>query len=261
MWFCQIHRVKYIKHRAYHSWQLVFRNPADFMCEIWRISWNLYKICMKSAGFHLKSGRFHEIHMKSAGFHEIRRISWMWAFAWWSSIGLSFQRPIIKCTGWGIGLWFIAKTLIYCTQKQWFLNVTFRNPLTPIIKFQQLNSESLCIKHFQDMSKLDFHCLHIRLVHFIGVLIASQARIKQLKLLIAINHCFETFNPAPCVTHRNVANIISADWLINVTWLDLGVSCLMIPHCNHVINQYQHYCVTCQCQWYLTGAVDTYSEQ
>ena len=27
------------------------------------------------------------------GFHEIRRISWMWAFGWWSSIGLSFERP------------------------------------------------------------------------------------------------------------------------------------------------------------------------
>ena len=33
-------------------------------------------------------------HMKSARFHEIRWISWMWAFAWWSSIGLSFERPI-----------------------------------------------------------------------------------------------------------------------------------------------------------------------
>ena len=57
------------KHRAYHSWQLAFRNPADFMCEIWwispeilwiswnpyeiqwispeicQISWNLYEIC------------------------------------------------------------------------------------------------------------------------------------------------------------------------------------------------------------------------
>ena len=33
--------------------------------------------------------------MKSTGFHgEIRQISWMWAFAWWSSIGLSIERPI-----------------------------------------------------------------------------------------------------------------------------------------------------------------------
>ena len=30
-----------IKHRAYHSWQLVFRNPADFTPEIRQISWNL----------------------------------------------------------------------------------------------------------------------------------------------------------------------------------------------------------------------------
>ena len=39
---------------------------------------------VKSTGFH----RFHR-------FHEIRRISWMWAFGWWSSIGLSIERPII----------------------------------------------------------------------------------------------------------------------------------------------------------------------
>ena len=51
----RIHRCLFrhqkLKHRAYHSWQLVFRNhvwnPADFMCEIH----------MKSARFHLKSVR------------------------------------------------------------------------------------------------------------------------------------------------------------------------------------------------------------
>ena len=37
---------KVLEHRAYHSWQLVFRNPADFTHEIWQISprfhpWNL----------------------------------------------------------------------------------------------------------------------------------------------------------------------------------------------------------------------------
>ena len=108
----------------------------EIMCEIRQISpvksggfhtWNLYEIHQISpeiAGFHLKSARFHEIHMKSAGFHlksiwnlpdftwnpldfmkstkstrfhEIRQISWMWAFAWWSSIGLSFERPINDC--------------------------------------------------------------------------------------------------------------------------------------------------------------------
>ena len=39
---------KTTKHRTYHSWQLVFRNPADFMCEI---------------------------RTKSAGFHEIKNVS------------------------------------------------------------------------------------------------------------------------------------------------------------------------------------------
>ena len=64
----------------------------------------------------MKSTRFHEIRMKSTRFHEIRRILmksiwnpldfmksvWnppdfkLWAFVWWSSIGLStFERPII----------------------------------------------------------------------------------------------------------------------------------------------------------------------
>ena len=38
---------------------------------------------MKSAGFHLKSAGFH-------GFHEI--FHGMWAFAWWSSIGLFFRK-------------------------------------------------------------------------------------------------------------------------------------------------------------------------
>ena len=35
------------------------------------------------------------------GFHEIHWILWMWAFAWWSSIGLSFERPI-KLLRWHI---------------------------------------------------------------------------------------------------------------------------------------------------------------
>ena len=46
-----------LKHRAYHSWQLVFRNPADFTPEIQRIS------PVKSAGFHLKSAGFHECEL------------------------------------------------------------------------------------------------------------------------------------------------------------------------------------------------------
>ena len=76
------------KHRAYHSWQLVFRNPADFTPEFRRISgvkssgfhlWNLAdfrcEIYTKSARFHLKSTGFHEIRTKSAGFHEIKNVS------------------------------------------------------------------------------------------------------------------------------------------------------------------------------------------
>ena len=41
VWYFGTFRRHY-KHRAYHSWQLVFRNPEDFRCEIRR----------KSAGFH-----------------------------------------------------------------------------------------------------------------------------------------------------------------------------------------------------------------
>ena len=54
----------------------------------------------KSAGFQqVKSDRFQQVKSvwNPADFrwnpHEILRISWMWAFAWWSSIGLSFERP------------------------------------------------------------------------------------------------------------------------------------------------------------------------
>ena len=32
-------------------------------------------------------------------------------------------------SGWGIGLWFIAKTMIYCTQEQWFVNVKDRKSI------------------------------------------------------------------------------------------------------------------------------------
>ena len=46
-------------------------------------------------GFHEICQISHEIHMKSTRFHEIYWISKLWAFAWWSSIGLSFfKRPI-----------------------------------------------------------------------------------------------------------------------------------------------------------------------
>ena len=51
--------------------------------------WNiwLYKVV---GGFQVKSAGFHKIRQIS---REIRRISWMWAFGWWSSVGLSFERP------------------------------------------------------------------------------------------------------------------------------------------------------------------------
>ena len=65
----------------------------------------------------VKSTRFHgeicqiswwnppDFMVKSARFHEICQISWMWAFGWWSSIGLSIKRPII-------GLQFLARGLL-----------------------------------------------------------------------------------------------------------------------------------------------------
>ena len=34
-----------------------------------------------------------------------------------------FHRISSTKTGWGIGLWFIVKTMIYCIQEQWFVNV------------------------------------------------------------------------------------------------------------------------------------------
>ena len=46
-------------------------------------------------GFHEICWISHEIHMKSTRFHEIHWISKLWAFVWWSSIGLLFfKRPI-----------------------------------------------------------------------------------------------------------------------------------------------------------------------
>ena len=64
--------------QGFHLW-----NPAEFT----QIS------SMKSTqNYKSKCFRF---HMKSTRFHEICWISKLWAFAWWSSIGLSFfKRPI-----------------------------------------------------------------------------------------------------------------------------------------------------------------------
>ena len=90
--------------------------------ELKSFCWNIwiYKVL---GGFHLKSARFHEIcwisgeirwiswnlpdfMVKSAGFHEL------WAFVWWSSIGLStFERPNIGLTipgNWSFEIWQIS---------------------------------------------------------------------------------------------------------------------------------------------------------
>ena len=95
---------KQTKHRAYHSWQLVFRNhvwnpadldPLDFMKSVRNLldfTWNPYEICQISP----------EIRRISWNPYEIRRISWMWAFAWWSSVGLSFERPTIMTSLWHV---------------------------------------------------------------------------------------------------------------------------------------------------------------
>ena len=55
----------------------------------------------------------------------------------------------------GDRFWFIPKTTIYSYLWQWNKSWTL---LTPIIKFQQLNSELSYMKHFQEVSKSDFHC-------------------------------------------------------------------------------------------------------
>ena len=74
--------------------------PGNWSFEIRRISCEIHPEPYKSKCFSKNSSvwwmqgggydqGFHEIH-------EIRRISKLWAFAWWSSIGLSFfERPKI----------------------------------------------------------------------------------------------------------------------------------------------------------------------
>ena len=79
---------------------------ARFHGEIHQISW-ISQILWNPPDFMVKSTRFHgeirqiswwnppDFMVKSARFHEIHQISWTWAFGWWSSIGLSIERPII----------------------------------------------------------------------------------------------------------------------------------------------------------------------
>ena len=122
-------KIKDAKHRAYHSWQLVFRNPVDFTWNppdfMWKhyiafptalhkteefflkyliykfCRWISHEICMKSSKFHMKSAQNpHEIQQISDEICWIWpeicqiscRISWMWAFGWSPSIGLSFRK-------------------------------------------------------------------------------------------------------------------------------------------------------------------------
>ena len=82
--------------------------------------WNIW--------FHLKSTRFHGWNlpdfmdfMKSARISwwnppdfmvKICRISWTWAFGWWSSIGLSIERPI-RCFSKTSSDWSFEKRKTY----------------------------------------------------------------------------------------------------------------------------------------------------
>ena len=80
-----VDRFAYVKHRAYHSWQLVFRNPADFMKSAWNLvdfTWNLPDFTWNLPDF-MKSARNPADFMKSR----------MWAFGWSPSIGFSSERP------------------------------------------------------------------------------------------------------------------------------------------------------------------------
>ena len=98
-----------VKHWAYHSWQLVFRNPADFS------RWNPYKI---------------------------RRISWMWAFGWSPSIGLSFERPITCLFA------DIYQVLILPSSSLSNLWTSFKTvnngPLWIVSKLMQVHAEEIC---------------------------------------------------------------------------------------------------------------------
>ena len=100
---------KISKHRAYYSWQLVFRNPADFMwkhdiafpqysIKLKSFSWNIWFISFVG-GFHMKSGRF---HVKSARFHEIRQISWNPVDFRWNPHEIQWISPKICQISWNL---------------------------------------------------------------------------------------------------------------------------------------------------------------
>ena len=87
-----------------------FMKSSPAFIKLDSFGWNtcFYKVL---GGFHMKSRRISpEICRisgeKSPDSGKIRRILWMWAFGWWSSIGLSFERPnkeikraVIETTG------------------------------------------------------------------------------------------------------------------------------------------------------------------
>ena len=100
------------KHRPYHSWQLVFRNPADFM-KSWDIAFPLHSMKLKSfcwvIWFIRFSGGFHEIHMKSAwNPPDFMKFSWnppdFKIMSFWVIIQYrSFFRNVVDVRYWWIG--------------------------------------------------------------------------------------------------------------------------------------------------------------
>ena len=91
--FNQNYSVWWMQERGYEPGfhEILGHSPLPAPPKLKSFCWNIwfYKVL---GGFHMKSARFHEIHQISC---EIHRISKIWAFAWWSSVGLSFERPII----------------------------------------------------------------------------------------------------------------------------------------------------------------------
>ena len=105
--------------------------------------------------------------------------------------------------------------MIYSYLWQWNKSWT---PLTPIIKFQQLNSELSYMKPSQEVSKSDLQAVKIRLGHFLEMFHVWQLRIKLLKFYngsqwglwfiplsqIGINHCFG--NKSKLIPHTDSQN-------------------------------------------------------
>ena len=74
----RFHEIQWISGeiRCFRNQMQMFQQKLFWFYKVWvDFTWNLPDF-MKSAGFHLKSARFHEIHRISYGFHKIWRISW-----------------------------------------------------------------------------------------------------------------------------------------------------------------------------------------